>query len=257
MKKLKYILIFILSIGLFNSCLLDDETTHDDYDQGPNLAGFTTSSTFASAVADGNEYPVEINMLLEGPTSMDVTSDITVTIGVDPASTAVEGTHYRLDNTTLTLKASDDHLGILTFTMLTDGIMAPLSETPVLILEVQDASGADNVVANGKKISIDLNYLCYSNLAGAYLDDNWGDVVNITEISTGYYEADYLTYFVSHYSWRFTDVCDNLTYAGGQLTDWGYDLSGSGSVDPVTGTITMTITMDGYFTDYTMTLTKL
>ncbi len=212
MKKLKYILIFILSIGFFNSCLIDDGTTHDDYDQGPNLAGFVTNSTFASAVADGNEYPVEIKMWLEGPTSMNETDDITVTIGVVPSSTAIEGTHFRLDNTTLTLKASNDHLAELTFIMLTDGIMAPLDKTPVLVLEVLDASGVDNVIANGKKISIDLNYLCYSNLAGAYIDDNrYGDVVNITEISTGYYEADYLTYFASHYTWQFTDVCNTFT----------------------------------------------
>lgn len=257
MKKLKYILIFILSIGLLNSCLIDDGTTHDNYDQGPNLAGFTTSSTFASAVADGNEYTFEINMWLEGPTSMDVTGDITVTVAVDESSTAIEGTHFMLDNNTITLKESNDHLGILTFTMLTDGIAAPLAETPVLILEVIEASGAKNVIPNGKKISIDLNYLCYSNLAGTYLDDNYGDIVTITELSPGFYECDYVTYFSSRYSWRFTDVCNDLTYAGGQLTDWGYELTGSGTADPANGIIVFTISMDGYFTDYTMTLTKL
>jgi len=256
MKKIKYIIVFILSIGLFNSCLIDDEAAHDDNDKGPNFAGFLQNNTFASAVADGNEYTFEFELWLQGPTSMDVTSDVVLTLGVDESSTAIEGVHFKFENPTITLPASNNHLAKFEFTLITDGIDAPLDVTPELIFEVLDVTGAENVIANGKKINIDLNYLCFSNLAGTYTDSNWGDDVVITEIGSGYYEADYLTYFVSHYSWRFTDVCDKLTYAGGQLTDWAYDLWGAGSVDPVTGTITFTISMDGFFEDYTMVLTK-
>jgi len=256
MKKIKYIIVFILSIGLFNSCLIDDEATHDDYDKGPNFAGFLKNNTFVSAVSDGNEYTFELELLLQGPTSKDITSDVVLTIGVDESSTAKEGVHYKIENSIITLPASNNHLAKFEFTLITDGIDAPLDVTPELIFEVLDVTGAENVIATGKKISVDLNYLCFSNLSGTYTDSNWGDDVVITELGSGYYEADKITYFVNSYTWQFTDVCNKLTYAGGQLTDWNYDLWGAGSVDPATGTITFTLSADGIFEDYTMILTK-
>ena len=59
---------------------------------------------------------------------MDLTSDIVVTFDVDPTSTALKGTHVRLDQPTVTLKNADNYLGFLPVTILTEGIVAPLAK---------------------------------------------------------------------------------------------------------------------------------
>ena len=77
-----------LSLGAFNSCLVDDTTSYDLNDQGPNLAGFTRSQLLAViCFADGNEYDFNIPVRIVGPTSMDLTNDIIVTFDVDATST--------------------------------------------------------------------------------------------------------------------------------------------------------------------------
>ena len=168
MKTLKYILILVLSLGALNSCLVDDTTRYDQNDEGPNLAGFTDARTSFGFVSNGDEYVFTVRMKLIGPTSMDVTEDIVVTVDDDASSTAIDGTHFRLSQPTITLKKSDNYLGLLPITILTNGIIAPLAKAPVLVLKVVSATGATNVINNGKKIEITLNYGCFSNLAGSY-----------------------------------------------------------------------------------------
>ncbi len=168
MKTLKYILILVLSLGALNSCLVDQTTRYDANDDGPNLAGFADTRTAFGFVANGDEYVFTVRMKLIGPTSMDVTDDIVVTIDSDPTSTAVKGVHFRLDQPSITLKKADNYLGLLPITILTDGIIAPLAKAPILVLKVVSATGAENVLNNGKKLEITLNYGCFSNLAGTY-----------------------------------------------------------------------------------------
>jgi hypothetical protein len=256
MKTLKYILILVLSLGAFNSCLVDDTTRYDLNDDGPNLAGFTDTKTAFSFVSDGNEYVFTVRMNLIGPTSMDVTDDIVVTIGADASSTAIEGTHFRIDQPTITLKKSDNYLGLIPITILTEGIVAPLDETPMLYLKVVSATGAENVLNNGKKLEITLNYGCFSNLAGTYTMDmeytgTTGTVTNITrtdEVITQIGVGTYRTTYVGHWTpaalapgtpgFTFTDVCNVISVDEQNLADyWANIVEGTalGSVDPETG----------------------
>ena len=256
MKTLKYILILVLSLGVFNSCLVDDTTRYDLNDDGPNLAGFADARTAFSFVSDGNEYVFTVRMRLIGPTSMDVTDDIVVTIDNDASSTAVEGTHFRLDSPTMTLKKSDNYLGLMPITILTEGIVAPLATAPVLVLKVVSATGAENVLNNGKTLEITLNYGCFSDLAGTYnahlirtnpdgtqLTYDYVDV--ITQTGTG----EYRTTEVAHYigglgvgtnGYTFLDVCNVITVPNQNLVDYySNEVFGHlpGSVDPATGVI--------------------
>jgi hypothetical protein len=256
MKTLKYILILVLSLGAFNSCLVDDTTRYDLNDDGPNLAGFTDTKTAFSFVSDGNEYVFTVRMNLIGPTSMDVTDDIVVTIGADASSTAIEGTHFRIDQPTITLKKSDNYLGLIPITILTEGIIAPLDEIPMLYLKVVSATGAENVLNNGKKLEITLNYGCFSNLAGTYTMDmeytgTTGTVTNITrtdEVITQIGVGTYRTTYVGHWTpaalapgtpgFTFTDVCNVISVDEQNLADyWANIVEGTalGSVDPETG----------------------
>jgi len=256
MKTLKYILILVLSLGAFNSCLVDDTTRYDLNDDGPNLAGFTDARTSFSFVSDGNEYEFTVKMKLIGPTSMDVTDDIVVTIAADASSTAIQGTHFRLDNPSITLKKSDNYLGLMPVTILTDGIIAPLDEAPMLVLKVVSATGAENVLNNGKKLEITLNYGCFSDLAGTYNahlirtnPDGTQTVHDYVDEITQTGVGEYRTTEVAHYigglgvgtnGYTFLDVCNVITVPNQNLVDYySNEVFGHlpGSVDPATGVI--------------------
>ena len=257
MKTLKYILILVLSLGAFNSCLVDDTTRYDLNDDGPNLAGFSDTRTAFSFVSDGSEYEFTVRMKLIGPTSMDETGDITVTIGADASSTAVEGVHYRLDNPTMTLKKSDNYLGLMPVTILTEGIIAPLDEAPMLVLKVVSATGGQHVLNNGKNLEITLNYGCFSDLAGTYNahlirtnPDGSQTVHDYVDVITQTGVGEYRTTEVGHYigglgvgtnGYTFVDVCNVITVPNQNLVDYySNEVFGNqpGSVDPATGVIT-------------------
>lgn len=258
MKKLNYIIIFILSLGMFNSCLDDDDMNLDLNDDGYNLAGFEGACTTVAGITDGSEYTFELKVKLVGPTSMNVTNDITLTIGAHESSTAIEGTHFRIDNPTVTLEASNNHLGHVEFTMLTKGLVAPLDEVPVLVLEAVNATGDPTVVNNGKTMTVSLNYACFSNLEGTYdvtmVRTHYDGSVKtytwteyITETGVGEYRTSEVGHWIGGLGvgtpgFTFYDVCNVITIPGQNLVEYysnwveGTDF---GSVDPATGNLHM------------------
>lgn len=261
MKTIKYILFFALSFAAFTSCLVEDTEPSAINEDGPNLAGFAQKSLSIAAISDGKEYDKLINMEVKGPTFKGMTEDVTVTIAVDPSSTAIEGVHFSFASKTMTLSASNNYLGKLPITMLTEGIDAPLAVAPVLKLKVTDATGT-NVVANGMLMTVNFNYLCFSNLSGMYSltmeRDNGATVLfpneEIFEMGTGYYKT------TSTYRWavgsiapdhgmNFYDVCNEISVPDqkglqGAISNDLYATPGkTSSVNPVTGTITIYYTM--------------
>ena len=258
MKKLKYLLIFILSLGIFNSCLIDDETDLDLNADGYNLVGFEDASATVAGITNGDEYTFELEVKLVGPTSMGVTNDITLTIGAHESSTAIEGTHFRIDNPTITLAASNNHLAHVEFTMLTEGLVAPLDEVPLLVLEVVSATGDPTVVNNGKTTTVSLNYACFSNLEGTYdvtmvrthyeggeTTYTWTEY--ITETGVGEYRTAEVGHWigglgVGNPGFTFYDVCNVITIPGQNLVDYysnWVEGTVNGSVDPATGNLHM------------------
>ncbi|MDZ7636018.1 MAG: hypothetical protein U5L72_16920 [Bacteroidales bacterium] len=62
-----------------------------------------------------------------------MTEDIVVTIDDDASSTAIEGTHFRLDQPSITLKKSDNYPSVSRpSTILTDGVSSSPGKSPVL-----------------------------------------------------------------------------------------------------------------------------
>lgn len=270
MKKLKYLLIFILSIGIFNSCLIDDETDLDLNADGYNIAGFADSRTTILAISNGDEYTFDLTMKVIGPTWLDIKSDINLTVAADESSTAIEGTHFRIDNSTVTLSASNNLISVFQFTMLTDGIDAPLDKSPVLVLKVTDASGAASTISSGKTITVTLNYACFSNLAGTYnatMIRDGGAPVNYVDEITETGVGEYRTTEVGHWigglgvgtpGYTFTDVCDVINVPGQDLLDYyGNIVEGTqlGSADPETGIlhIVYSISSSGWSSVYDCT----
>lgn len=258
MKTLKYILILILVLGTFHSCLVDKETRYDLNNKGTNLAGFELTRTSLSFVSDGSEYNFTVRMKVVGPRLADISSPVTVTVAADPSSTAIAGTHFRIDQPTLTLDPDNNFLGLFPITILTAGIQAPLEESPVLVLKVTGASGDASVINNGKPVEITLNYGCFSNLAGTYdvttesttvagvvSTLTWTETVTLTGVGT------YRTERVGHWApadlggtpgFTFMDVCNNLTVPGQNLVDlYSNWVEGTvvGTVTPATGDLYM------------------
>jgi len=255
MKKIKYIIVFLLSIGLLNSCLIDNDTDVDDNNAGDNFFTFNVKQAALAGIADDSEYTFKLQLVLTGPTSKDVTSDLTAVIVADEASTAIEGTHYRIDNPNITLTKDNNYLAEVEVTMLTLGIITPLETSPVLLLKVTNVTGSSDVIADGKPMTVTLNYACPSFLAGEYTVDvtGRGDASTYTDIVTETGVGTYGTTMVAHWTpfpsgfgLEFMDVCDVITVPLHELGHyysndiWGHK---PGFVDPVTGVITIYYTI--------------
>ncbi|UMB61926.1 hypothetical protein MHL31_06960 [Lutibacter sp. A80] len=263
MKKIKYILIFMISFSFLTSCF-DDETGLELNDEGNNVAGFTNTSENVSKIASGEEYLIDLKMKISGPTTLDLTSDITVTFAAAEGSTAIEGVHYRIDNATTTLTKANNYLGYAQIVMLTDGIQAPLDgPSPILNLMATTTNGENKVVASGKAVTVTLNYACDSNLDGTYTETQEyyrlgafqsSSTRTVTFTKTGV--GEYRTSEVGHWTqadlgytpgFTFYDVCGTISIPGQNLVDtysnWVQGVSGASSVDPITGNIYMEYTI--------------
>jgi len=262
MKKIKYLLILILSTSILTSCF-DDETGLELNAEGPNVAGFTNTRENVSKIASGDEYQIPLKMKVSGPTSLDLTNDVTVTFAATAASTAIEGVHYRLDNPTTTLTKANNYLGYGTIVMLSDGIDAPLAgPSPILVLQATTTSGDGNVNPSGKPVEITLNYACFSDLSGTYSVVTLRDGALITKYTTvNFVEmgvGEYRTSEVGHWAqaslggtpgFTFYDVCGVITVPEQNLVDLYSNivngLLGTSSVDADTGIITISYTVEG------------
>lgn len=259
MKTIKYLLIFMLGMTSLSSCLVEDTEVSDLNETTANVAGFVLGSSSYGGISNGTEYTFSVDMSVKGPTSMALSGDVQVTVDVDPTSTAIEGTHFRLDSKSITLSKSNNYIGSLPITMLTQGIQAPLASNPVLKIMVTSADGSGNIMNNGKVISINLNYLCFSNLSGTYnatmvytAYDGSTSNISFTDVWTETGVGEYRTSEVGHWigglgvgtpGYTAIDICNVISIGGQYLVDyygnWVDDLGVNGSVDPVTGTITV------------------
>ncbi len=176
MKKLKYIIIFILSVGMLNSCdLFDKETALDLNAEGLNVVTFERVNSNLTGLADGTEYTFTMPIKVVGPTVMDLTSDLTVTISANENSTAVDGDMYRIETPTITLTESNNYLGTIEITLVTVGNTPPMDGTPefdayvapVLYVDII-VTGDAMVSGSGKGGSMTLNFTPPNPYAGLY-----------------------------------------------------------------------------------------
>lgn len=268
MKKIS--LIISLALTIFVSSCVDDNSIVDEIKGTPNLIGFSQTSTSFSGIADGTEYPQLLPVKIFGPTTDELAGSYTATVSVDPSSTAVEGTHFRLESSTIEVSADGNFLNDFPLVMLSEGIPTPLEENPVLVLNVSDASGSGNITASGAKLNITLFYLCPSFLAEesyevtgtydrpstGYHEDFDHGIETLVELgpgefrtmSTGYWgpggTGGSLSPPAAYNGFIFKDVCGVITIEQQNLGGYySNQVSGSGSVDPVTGDIHLEYTV--------------
>lgn len=268
MKNLfKQALIIFMSLAM-TSCLVDDDVISDANVDSANVMGFESSAENARISADGDVHPYQVNLRAVGPTISNLSGDITASISVDTDnSTAIAGVHYEaLTQSSVTVNSSTNFLGSLNLNIITDGIVPPLVEAPYVILNIDTVS--NGVIVNGKsqQVKININYLCFSDLAGEYVINftSGPQPINIEQVSPGVYRADYFPTFSTVYWWEFQDVCGELT-----ITDWqfqgGNPIFGSssdmpmGTVDSATGDISFSgvnVTGVSWYVDYSWTILK-
>ncbi|RSK42076.1 hypothetical protein [Mangrovimonas spongiae] len=167
------LLLCFVALTMTTSCLVDDEVESDSYGDSPSLAGFTSAARNLSAVADGEDKQFGIDLSLVGPASVGNVGSVDVVVSVDPSSTAIEGTHYSLTSMSTTLQASNNYIGSLPLTVITEGITPPLAVSPVLKLNIESVNGS-NVIPNGLKDGITLTFIyqCFADLSGTYVVTN-------------------------------------------------------------------------------------
>jgi hypothetical protein len=121
-----------------------------------------------------------------------------------------------------------------------------------LILTLEEKNGL--YIGNDNEFTINLLRICVSSIAGSYTYEN-GKPATVTETSPGNYEVSGDSQFGSNYPFNINDACDVISVTGGFLPDaYGIPIAGAGMVMP-DGSIEITYTVDGYFTDAPMVLT--
>jgi len=177
MRKLKYLLLFIFSMALFNSCV-DDTSDLDLNDDGVNVVTFERISTSLTTVANGSEYTFLVKVKVVGPTLSELSNNVTVSATRDASSTATEGVHYRINNLPLTLTAADSYIGTISVTVLTEGNAPPMDGTPEFdewvapFLKLKlNVTGDPMVIGSGKLGLLTLNYAAPNPYAGDYTSE--------------------------------------------------------------------------------------
>lgn len=170
MKFVKLTLILCLLASL--TACFEDTTIDNEIENGKNIVTWRVENINPSARADGEEKTKKFDLRVQGPQMKGFNETITVNFKVDPNSTAIEGKHYRLDQSSVEIGPEDNYLASVSFTMLTDGITPPLEKNPVLILNMESVIGSSKVIPTGKQLNIELLYLCYGDLSGTYLVTN-------------------------------------------------------------------------------------
>lgn len=207
-----------------------------------------------------DEASLQVN-LVGAPQS----SPVTVTIEADPTSTAVQGVHYTLSSTTVTIPAGQN-IAQLPVTVLTGNIDP--TETPNLVLKITSANGA-KVSVNYSTLTFRIRVICPSDLEGTYevfwrvlnLGDSDGGVsqsvnnftinshptIILTEVGTGVYSMSDMSfgmypgvYNVSAPSGTFTDRCNTLIGAATNQDRYEDPFTINGVSTPEEGLIVIT-----------------
>lgn len=258
MKKIKLILFSaIISSLFFASCteLNSDELPGSDLTNGgkaPTIVGWAKATVSESYFSDigtlNNTYPINVLGTVDGsPTK----TDITLTIAVDAATTAISGGEYSLPNTTVTIPAGSNSAGVPV--NLNTGSFN-LSEPTLLVLNV--STSVNGVVISGASKQMRITFVgCKSTLDASTYDvtttrRNTGAVVTktgvkLTTLGVNYFETEYVGHWPLSPGVRFTAICGNLFMESHDLADtYSNQVTAAGGANNLTGSVDS----DGNFT---------
>lgn len=253
MKTIINKVILLVFLALTATACLDD--TIIDFGDSPILTQFSESEVNAEFLKNGieNIHDYEVNLGYLGKGGEVLNEDVNVTIAIDPSSTATEGLEFTLPQTTYTIPAGSRSVPVL-LKVDTD----PLDiDTPVTVVLVITSSS--QTVADNNSISITLIPTCPTDLTGTYITNSsygpWALRTGIDDIpffTITRSDESPNSFIVSHdntspFATPFTisDVCNEITITDGGYVFFGFPhtIQGGGSVDPVTGTISLSFTV--------------
>jgi hypothetical protein len=263
MKINKYAFLSLLIMVVISACVDDDKKPFDDFARGaiPIFATNTDDSGFIN-FADLNASNLSFTVDKQGVSEV---SNIDVTITYNNAETGASETvvYTSVNSFPATVAITKDQL-IAAFpeTVLTQDSIS-LGDSFVVGGYVKLADGtyltggySPSIFANSQ-VTLTYNVACQSDLAGDYdftlISGSNGEAASlpnqtITEVAPGYYQISDMTMDIFGpdfpISFRFTDICGNLTPDFGSI-DFGTQVTvqfNSGTmIDPATGEITFDI----------------
>lgn len=212
MKILKYIVILFMGAIVFSSCeKLNEPALVTDAQVGFEFSNATLMLDYIA----GQDVPTTVSVMLIGPHQ---STDITLNISVDPTSTAIEGTHFDLGATSVTIPANSSFGD---FTVIGHAAAFTGGGQSANIVLALTTSGAIPVAPNFVTSTVKLQTVCpfdVNNFLGDYI---------INEAGYGDYNTTItLDPTVANRIWitNFWDWTTDLAY---------YDF------DPATGIVTM------------------
>lgn len=248
MKNIYRILGALLIVPLLTSCFEDPgtDTTFPAIAQVELAAASANNPTFTYL---RENIGAELNAGFEVYLASTSSSGADISFEIDATSTAVAGTHYNLNGTSVSI-ASGEFSAELPITILPDNIEA--GEQWTIVVNITSATGADvstNFASGTHTIQISCppnigigNYT--TEVAGIPDPDGCatgfayaGNAVTLTyDAGTGLYtisDAD-IGYFAGDYTAAtdFENICDALTLQGNPTAPYGISFVGSGIYIP-------------------------
>lgn len=260
MKKLSKIILFLFlgTFILFTSCERDDSNVEgDSIDTGSTIIGWNdasqTLSYFTNIGVLNNTYAVNV---LGGGDGSPTTSDISVSVSVDPSSTAIAGQEYSLPSSGITIPAGGTFANV-PVDINTGGFNA--TSPTFLLLNIETT--ANGTVVSSLNSQLKINFVGCKSTIGDYSymvtivrEDGlqYGPLLeNVLEESVN----SFLTYSVG--TWnpplnaghgvRFEVICGEILIADQELADmYSNAVTGIGTtmVDPATGDFTINYMID-------------
>ncbi|SDR73313.1 hypothetical protein SAMN05216503_0662 [Polaribacter sp. KT25b] len=251
MKKIKLILFSaIISSFFFTSCteLGSNDLSGSDLTNGgsaPTIVGWAQATVSESYFSDigtlNNNYPIDVLGTSDGSPTQ---SDISLTISVDPETTAIEGGEYSLPSTTVTIPAGSSFAGV-PIDLNTGGFN--LTQPTLLVLNV--STSVNGVVVSEASKQMRITFVgCKSTLDASTYDvtitrRNTGSVttrtgITLTALDVNYFESPYVGHWPLSPGVRFTDICGDLFITSHDLADtYSNQVTGAAGANGLAGTV--------------------
>lgn len=236
MKKI--FIAFVAAVSLvFTGCDLEEKVYEE-----PNYITFDRTSEDVSVPQDG-ATSLDLTVYISNMSGSSRTYDLVV-----EESSTLSAQAFEIPSS-LTVDGDSNEVSF-TINFTDSGIS---NSGDVLVLGFKQGDGL--YVSDPLEISVLRD--CPSELEGTYYYESIGTGTPVVITNTGgkNYSVSRDNQFGTAYAFTIRDVCDNITVTGGDIPD-NFDIpnSGSGTVDPNTGEITIYYTVDGYFSDAEMVL---
>ena len=256
MKKINFYIVLAISFLTIASCMVDDDVA--TVADGEYIVGFK-SGISSNIFTDEDIDPVILTQpidLIGGSNGTTSDQPIVLEFSIDPASTAIQGTHYQVNATgnTLTLEPGATFVNF-PITVFPDALPGNLPQT--IIVNLTQVSSGNAVIPEARQTTTFTIAKCSSDLAGLYnlsvtrIDNNTVYSFpneEITQVSTGQYlttstanygAGDLMAQGAPRDGFIFNDVCQEIVVPEQNLGNYFTNLLYGNETDGSHGFVTL------------------